>query len=726
MAEVSPTSAAPSQQAGHHWVTRVALGGIVALGLFFRVWGITGESVWFDEFVSLILLKAPHAYVQSPHYERWNQTVGHQESSSLAACLRANRSLDPATMPAYPTFEYCWNGLVSDSALSLRLYSLFVGVLMIPLIFLFARDLFGNFAGLMAALCLAMSPVHRYYGQEIRGYVFIAFLALLSAWSFFHLLRGGGRRWWVLNVAANTLLPWTHVFGLRVPMVEGLFLLLFHLRDLRRVLRWSAVHALLFIPLAMYVQTLHYWSPGAASSWQKVPGAAEFFSDLLADDAAGMTHQIRATSAAFAQFMSSEAANMLVEARHMVGWAWMGAVLMFALWLMASKFRPTVPDAGGSAPSPAWRWVVFLLMWWLVPALTLYAASVLWRPCIFPRYTLHSSLALYIIVGGAIATICRLPVRIAAVCLVGGFFLYQDALVIGETQRPDWLSAAAHVRANAQSDDIIIVDNSSWKRVFAYNLGPVENVVAYGNEPEVQAEMCAFFLGKDLPSRSNPGKSRGVWAITQLDYFKEGPNESFEKQLAMRGLTFTRSEFNGFQHILAYRVLPGVKGISSSPYPMSPNAPTEFGELGMAFWWAKEYTTAVAACRKALEIDPRNARAYSYMGMAFKEMGERDAALEAFRKAVQLNPDDLIWTHVNMGAVLMEKGDPDGAIAAFRRAVDMDAGFAPGHAGLGKALAAKGEFDAAINAFRKAMSLDPNDAESRAALQDAVKRKASK
>ena len=722
MADVSPASDTPSSPATHRWAVRTALGGILVLGLFFRLWGITGESVWFDEFVSLVLLKAPAAYVQSPHYEHWNQTVMHEESPSLAACLSANRTLDPGTMPGYPTVEYFWNRLVSDSVLSLRLCSVCVSVLVILLIFLLARDLFGVSAGLLAALCLALSPVHRYYGQEIRAYVFVAFLALLSAWSFLHLLRDGRRRWWALNIAANVLLPWMHVFAVLVPAVQGLFLLLFHVRDVRRWLLWGVLHGLLFLPLALYVQTLQYWPAGAATSWQKVPPAAEFFSDLLADDAAGMTHQIRATPAAFAQVMSPDRADALVEARHLTGWCWMAAVVVSVLWLALCAIRRPKPESGGNAPRPPWRGTAFLLMWWLLPAVVLYAVSVVWRPCIFPRYTLHSSLALYILLGGAVAMMPRRHIRMVAVCLVGLFFLYQDALVVGETQRPDWLSAAAHVRANARPDDLIVSDNSSWKRVFAYNLGPVENVMAYGNEPDVQAEMCAFLLEQGLPSKYNPGKSRGVWAVVMLDYFKQGPNEVFEQELAARRLSFARAEFNGFQHVLVYRVQSGSETLPNAQQrPLSPNAPTEFGELAMAFWRAKEYGTAVAACKKALMIDPNNARAYSYMGMALKEMGETDAALEAFHKAVQINPGDLIWTHFNIGMLLLEKGDCDGALAAFRKAVEMDANFAAGYTGIGRAYAAKTRYADAAKAFQKAIALNPNDLESSAALQDAEK-----
>jgi tetratricopeptide (TPR) repeat protein len=191
-------------------------------------------------------------------------------------------------------------------------------------------------------------------------------------------------------------------------------------------------------------------------------------------------------------------------------------------------------------------------------------------------------------------------------------------------------------------------------------------------------------------------------------------------------LAFAAQEFGGIEHALVYRiqreVQTPVKTANAASLPS--DAPKEFAALSEAFWKSCDYDTAIAVAKRAIEIDPNYARAYSYLGMALKEKGERDAALEAFRKAVQLNPTDYLWTYTNIGSLLTEKGECDAALAALARALEMDPKYAWGYTCVGKANLAKGDYDAAIAAFQKSIELDPNDARSRDGLKEAEQRKA--
>jgi len=82
---------------------------ILLTGLFARLHGISRESIWWDDFTSVMHLEPPQEWQDSPDYVRWNQTVIRGTSTGLLDFLRKNRSLDPATMPFYYTFEYLWN-----------------------------------------------------------------------------------------------------------------------------------------------------------------------------------------------------------------------------------------------------------------------------------------------------------------------------------------------------------------------------------------------------------------------------------------------------------------------------------------------------------------------------------------------------------------------------------------------------------------------------------------
>ena len=46
------------------------------------------------------------------------------------------------------------------------------------------------------------------------------------------------------------------------------------------------------------------------------------------------------------------------------------------------------------------------------------------------------------------------------------------------------------------------------------------------------------------------------------------------------------------------------------------------------------------ACRKAIELDPKDASPWSNMGVAYDNVGNYDKAIECYRKAIELAPDN--------------------------------------------------------------------------------------
>jgi len=711
----------------------VALAAITALGVFVRVHGLAGESVWFDEFTSLVFLKPPPEYAESPFYGRWQQYVFHQESQGLRDFLEQNRSIDPATMPVYDAMEYLWNGRVASSVAGMRLLSILIGALMFPLIYLLGRDLFGRTAGLVAVLCLALSPIHRHFAQEIHMYGLVSLLALCSAYTFLHVVRGGRLRWWLVHVAANTALVWTHSFGALVPMVEGGFFIVFFFRQYRKIAVWAAIHVVMAVPLAWFFTTIEFWSAEDTKDWMKVPTKHEFVGDLLADDCTGHTYQMRGTPQALERVVSPERAEDLVSDQHFWG-RWLKRLFLgCAVWLALVSAWAGLRSWRGGRGASSWPWAFFLLAWWLLPALFLYTVSVYWRPVIFPRYTTHCSLGLYLILGGAIAGFGLRPagvlrvawagVRAAAFCALAVLYAYQALLVLDGPQRTDWRSAGDFIRAEARPDDLILVQDWMWKRVFAYNLGPIENVVSYAKSREVLAEACAFFLDLAIPSKHADGEPCTVWVAIRTDYFGSGPDVAFEGEAGKRGLRFELAEFGGIQHVLVYHVWREGAAPAWETPALHEDAPKEFGDLSMEYWRVQEYDTAIRFAEKTNAIAPEYSRAYTYLGMALKEQGKRDAAIEAFEKAMAVNPFDYLWSHVNLCTLYMERGDYNLALASVERALAMDPNYAWGFTCKGKALVGLGDLDAAIVAFEKAVALDPNDRRGHDGLSDAKLRK---
>jgi tetratricopeptide (TPR) repeat protein len=116
---------------------------------------------------------------------------------------------------------------------------------------------------------------------------------------------------------------------------------------------------------------------------------------------------------------------------------------------------------------------------------------------------------------------------------------------------------------------------------------------------------------------------------------------------------------------------------------------------------------AIAAYRKAIEIDPRDPVAHSNLGAALADRGKVDEAIVSYRKAIALDSRNATF-HSNLGAILCDsKRDYDAAIDCFRKAIEIDPRLATAHRNLGVALKGKGKLDEAIAAFRKAIELCP-------------------
>ncbi len=678
---------------------------ILLLGLMARLAHISGESIWWDEFATVAFLKPSPAYEVSPYFERWNQQVIRQSSPTLGAFLRQNKGLDPAAMPLYLAIEYYWNRHVNASPLALRALSVLLGMAVLPVLYLLGNHFFGPGAGLITMLCAALSPIHVQFSKEIRMYGLFALLAIITVYAFCRLLEDRKRRWWVLYVAALLPLSWTHPFALLLPLTLALFWLAAYPGDIVRLFKWGLLTAAVTLPAALWVITIQFWGPDSTESWMRAPTLAELANDIFADDAIGATYQVNATPWAWAKLTGEEAAHWIISWRWVIGrGAVMGAVAAIA-WLLAActvfhgcALRREEPSGNRLAP---WRKTLLAALWTVLPPLILFLVSIAWRPCHQPRYTVHSSFGLYLIAGGAIMFIPRRAFRIAGVACLLLFYGYQQMLMLGEPQHPDFLGVSKQIREEARPEDLVLSHNWLWKRVFAYNLGPVPNTVCYGSTYGVLAEKSAFFLDPETPAGPEP---RSVWAVVQTDYFTEGTIKPLEREFDARGLEWTAHEFGGIQRVILYRVRrrPDTPPYHPGPDPEGP-APREFSDLAMEYWRAGNFDMAVAASQNALHINPDYARAWSYLGMSFKEQGRNAEALDAFQRAMEIDPRDYPWTLNNHAELLILAGRHEEAVAISKKALEALPGDPWCLALLGRAYYLLGDYEQAHAALTEAM-----------------------
>jgi tetratricopeptide (TPR) repeat protein len=95
--------------------------------------------------------------------------------------------------------------------------------------------------------------------------------------------------------------------------------------------------------------------------------------------------------------------------------------------------------------------------------------------------------------------------------------------------------------------------------------------------------------------------------------------------------------------------------------------------------------------------------------MAFVEAGEPENAKVKFFKALELNPRNA-KAHIGLGNILEAQGDKTGALSHYSDAVKFDSSYAVGYINVGNIFLNQGNFDKAVDQYRIALRLAPDDA----------------
>lgn len=103
---------------------------------------------------------------------------------------------------------------------------------------------------------------------------------------------------------------------------------------------------------------------------------------------------------------------------------------------------------------------------------------------------------------------------------------------------------------------------------------------------------------------------------------------------------------------------------------------------------------------------PATAADYVKSGFALEEKGDLDGAIADYTKAIEIDPR-YARAYDNRGSARAKKGDPDGAIADYSKAIELDPRYPLAYIGRGLARSDKGDLDGAISDYSKAIEIDP-------------------
>lgn len=113
--------------------------------------------------------------------------------------------------------------------------------------------------------------------------------------------------------------------------------------------------------------------------------------------------------------------------------------------------------------------------------------------------------------------------------------------------------------------------------------------------------------------------------------------------------------------------------------------------------------------RVAVEIDPKNSKAYYDYGVLLTEQDRMSAAKAAFEKSLEFDPSNPN-AHNSLGDILQRQGDFDGAAAQFRQALMSRPDFPQAHFNLGRILVNQGNYEEGISELLKTLNTTDEEA----------------
>ncbi|MBI5935988.1 MAG: tetratricopeptide repeat protein, partial [Chloroflexi bacterium] len=125
----------------------------------------------------------------------------------------------------------------------------------------------------------------------------------------------------------------------------------------------------------------------------------------------------------------------------------------------------------------------------------------------------------------------------------------------------------------------------------------------------------------------------------------------------------------------------------------------------------KRYEEAEASYRKAIELNPSDATAYSNLGnlLSDENLKRYEEAEASYRKAIELNPSDAT-AYSNLGLLLHENLKRyEEAEASYRKAIELNPSDATAYSNLGILLRVIGREREAIPLLEKVIEIAPKD-----------------
>ncbi len=387
--------------------------------------------------------------------------------------------------PLYYYFLYFWTKATDRSEFSLRLLSLFFGVLMVPAAWGVAHKLLGKKAALITAFFTTLSPLYLWYSREARMYTMLTFFCLLSFRLFLE-VREKGYSLPLLFAWTGALVAslYTHYFA-AFAMFSLAFMALLLLIEGR-----ARASACLILGKGVALTLYLPWLP--------------FLFRRYRVDVSYWEGTLKVEEALRKIFISFSVGETMLEGEAIpIAWAMTGLFLA-SLFILA--FRK--------------KWAaLFLSLYLFVPIIAILALTYR-SPKFNPRYIMMASPAFLMTLAGGIAELMTLKPKVLpflALSLVLEPFLLADYNLYFDPAftKADFRGVACYIREHRQNGEAVILISGHMYPVFSYYFGdegwtPIPPLRIISTK-----DVLDFSVGEKL-NEILRGKT-GVWVVLWQD-----------------------------------------------------------------------------------------------------------------------------------------------------------------------------------------------------------------
>ena len=185
--------------------------------------------------------------------------------------------------------------------------------------------------------------------------------------------------------------------------------------------------------------------------------------------------------------------------------------------------------------------------------------------------------------------------------------------------------------------------------------------------------------------------------------------ETFTRAAAVKPPTAEDLRVVGLDYVLIDDYIDAVHWLKAS-VAAEPGREEGWYDLGRALMHEGDFVQAERDFRKALEIDPRLARAFDNLGLSLEGQNRTDEALEAYRGAIAAQekaPHASEQPLLNLGTLLITKNRAAEAVEPLRKAVELAPSSSRCHEELARAYRETHQEELARAEMERAVALEP-------------------